>query len=115
MGNRKNKKSRRHRRPHRTGPVHLRSLEALEQLRDRVVATAHELAHLREAQQLLREQLSALAAEMPALPPGGSGTRIVFPEHPEVLRQKVQTFIEAVDYYLEQDLGTAGSPPTASS
>ncbi|MDQ7041013.1 MAG: hypothetical protein Q9M35_08730 [Rhodothermus sp.] len=114
MGNRKNRKSRRHRRPHRTGPVHLRSLEALEQLRDRVVATAHELVHLREAQQLLREQLSALAAEMPALPPGGSGTRIVFPEDPEVLRQKVQTFIEAVDYYLEQDLGTAGSSPTAS-
>jgi len=115
MGNRKNKKSRRHRRPHRSGPVHLRSLEALEQLRDRVVETARELVRLREAQHALREQLGTLAAEMPALPPGGSGARIVFPEDPEVLRQKVQAFIEAVDYYLEQDLGAAGTPPPATS
>ncbi|SHK15269.1 hypothetical protein [Rhodothermus profundi] len=114
MGNRKHKKSRRHRRPHRSGPIHLRSLESLEQLRDRVVETARELARLREAQQMLREQLGSLAAEMPALPPGGSGARIVFPEDPAVLRQKVQAFIEAVDYYLEQDLGTAGPSSAAS-
>lgn len=113
MGNRKNKKSRRPRRPHRSGPVHLRSPEALEQLRDRVAATAQELTRLREAQQVLSRQLGALAAEMPVLPPGGSGTRIVFPENPEVLRQKVQAFIEAVDYYLEQDLGAPGTPPSA--
>jgi len=112
MGNRRHHKPRRSRRPHRSGPVHLRSLEALEQLRDRVAETARELAQLRTEQLRLREQLAALAQAVPNLPPAGTGTRVVFPEDPETLRQKVQTFIEAVDHYLSQDLGA--SPPPAA-
>ncbi|CAM3310890.1 hypothetical protein [Rhodothermus bifroesti] len=112
MGNRRNRKSRRSRRPHRSGPVHLRSLEALEQLRDRVAETARELARLRAEQLMLREQLAALANATPNLPSTGAGTRVVFPEDPEALQQKVQTFIEAVDHYLSQDLGA--SPPPAA-
>ena len=82
----------------RRGPVHLKGLRSLERLRDRVEMTARELERLRQENAALVERLRALEARTPD---GPRGTTVAFDEPPEVLRRKVQTFIDAIDRYVE--------------
>ena len=83
--------------------VQLKSYKSLERLRDRVLLTSRELARLRTENQELRRQVEELKVG------GGAvvdGTPIVLTESPAALRTKVESFIEAIDQYLHDDLAT---------
>ncbi len=83
--------------------VQLKSYKSLERLRDRVLLTSRELARLRAENQDLKRQVEELKVG------GGTvvdGTPIVLTESPAALRTKVESFIEAIDQYLHEDVGS---------
>ena len=81
-------------------PTSVKSLSALEKLRDRVEVAARELERLREENQALAGRLAELEANPLA---GQESTFIPLDEDPELLRRKVSGFISAIDEYLGQD------------
>lgn len=81
--------------------VQLKSYKSLERLRDRVLLTSRELARLRAENQELKRQVEELRVG------GGAvvdGTPIVLTESPAALRAKVESFIDAIDQYLHEDV-----------
>ncbi len=82
------------------GPIQLKGNRSLERLRQRVEEAARELERLRGENAALLERLQA-AEQRPLL--DVEGALVGFDEEPEVLRQKVAGFIEAIDRYLDQN------------
>lgn len=79
--------------------VRLKDNRSLERLRQRVEEVAREVERLREENAALIERLQE-AEERPVL--DVEGAIVGFDDEPEVLRQKVASFIEAIDQYLDQ-------------
>ena len=69
-------------------------------LRDRVRKAAQELERLRQENHALRERIEQLETR-PAI--DMDGTVLAFEDDPEVLRGKIEEFIEAIDIYLAQE------------
>lgn len=82
------------------GNVRLRSSGSLERLRDRVENVAHELKHLREENQALSERIKELESRPNVAP---QGTFLSLEHDPDLLRRKINGFIEAIDRYLENE------------
>lgn len=80
--------------------ISLKSIGSLERLRDRVENAAHELKRLREENQALLERIKELETR-PNLDPHASLLSIE--NDPELLRRKINGFIEAIDRYLENE------------
>lgn len=79
----------------------LKSYKSLERLRDRILLASRELTRLRAENAELHRQVEELKAT------GGGkveGTPLILTETPAVLRAKVESFIEAIDQYLQEDL-----------
>lgn len=80
------------------------ALRPFEQLRDRVMAAARELEHLREENARLAARITELEREMGAV---GGGLGLALDEPPEQLRRHLERFITAVDRVLAGDLAAA--------
>ncbi|ARA95181.1 MAG: hypothetical protein D6685_11750 [Bacteroidetes bacterium] len=80
--------------------MQLKGNRSLERLRQRVEDAARELERLRGENAALLERLRE-AEQRPLL--DVEGAVVGFDEDPEVLRQKVAGFIEAIDRYLDQN------------
>lgn len=78
----------------------LRGISSLERLRDRVETAAHEMKRLREENANLSERIKELERR-PAVDP--KGTFLSLEQDPEQLKRKINTFIEAIDSYLERE------------
>lgn len=87
-------------RPEPTAPVQLKSSKSLERLKTRVIQATGELERLRKENAALAQRISELEAG-PLL--DREGVALSFEEEPEVLRRKIESFIEAIDTYLAQD------------
>ena len=83
-----------------SGPVRLKSPQALERLRDRVQTAARELARLRQENAKLAERIRTLETR-PVVDPDAA--LVTFDEDPEELRRKVEGFIDAIDQYLSNE------------
>jgi hypothetical protein len=85
-------------RPPRT-PSQLKGTRSLERLRDRIQLAARELHRLREENAALSEQVQTLQSRA-----SGSveGTTVTFTENPALLRGRIDSFLEAIDHYLER-------------
>lgn len=77
----------------------LKNVRSLERLRDRVEAAASELQRLKHENAVLAEKVRKLEAG--GIGEGSSG--IAFEERPEELRNRLRSFIEAIDQYIEQE------------
>lgn len=75
-----------------------REQEVLETLRTSVMQAVEEIARLRAENVALSERLDTLST---ASVPAAGEVALAFSEPPEVLREKVQGFIDAIDAYLE--------------
>ncbi len=84
----------------RRGPVHLKSLQSLERLRERVKQAAHELDRLRKENAALAERIRQLETRPDV---DLDGTVLAFDADPEVLREKVEGFIKTIDTYLAKE------------
>lgn len=82
------------------GSARLKNPESLVRLRDRVKKTAQELERLRQENRALRERIEHLEAR-PTIDIDGSV--LTFEEAPDILRGKIESFIEAIDTYLAQE------------
>ena len=80
--------------------VPLRNPRTLERLRDRVQEIALEFSRLREENAALYKRIEALESDKRKHPTGAS---LVFQENPDVMRRKIQGFIDALDEYLQHD------------
>lgn len=80
--------------------VPLKGSSSLKRLRDRVETAAHELKRLREENKALSDRLEQLELN-PSV--SDEGTLLTFEEDPELLRRKIETFIEAIDRYLQEE------------
>ena len=81
-------------------PVRLKSPASLERLRDRVEVAAHEITRLREENQALAARIKEIEAR-PVV--DAQGAFVSLDNDPEVLRRKINGFIQAIDRYLEKD------------
>lgn len=98
--------------PKRTASADIdRSLQALERLRERVEAAAKEIERLRTENAALTERVRELAAH-PAISADPDGLHLALDTDPEVLRAKVQGFIETLDRMLAEPVADA---PDATS
>lgn len=79
-------------------PAALRGQAALEHLKSLVATAAHQLERLREENAALAARVVELEGQEETDAP-----LLSFDEDPELLRQKVDGFIEAIDAYLERD------------
>ena len=86
--------------PKRRPPVSLKNPQSLERLRDRVKKAARELERLRQENAALAERIRLLEAR-PAV--DLEGTVLAFDEDPDLLREKVEGFIQAIDTYLAKE------------
>lgn len=86
--------------PKRRPPVSLKNPQSLERLRDRVKKAARELERLRQENAALAERIRHLEAR-PAV--DLEGTVLAFDEDPDLLREKVEGFIQAIDTYLAKE------------
>ena len=86
--------------PEQVEPFHLQGIESLERLREGVEQAAAELHRLRAENTALSARLRAAEALAGAAPPSGP---LSPDQDPEVLRRKIDGFIEAIDRYLEQE------------
>lgn len=86
--------------PKRREPVHLKSLQSLERLRERVKQAAHELERLRKENAALAEGIEQLETH-PDI--DLDGTMFTFDADPDVLREKVEGFIKTIDAYLARE------------
>lgn len=85
---------------HRSPNVSLRSVQSLERLRDRIETAAHELKRLREENQ----SLSARIKELEQRPNASmQNTFLSLEQDPELLRRKINGFIELIERYLERE------------
>ncbi len=82
------------------GPVHLKSPQSLERLRERVKQVAHELERLRKENAALAERIQQLETR-PDI--DLDGTVFAFDADPDVLREKVEGFIKSIDAYLARE------------
>ena len=82
--------------PQGEGPVLLKSIKSLERLRDRIQTAATEIIRMREENAALSSRLQRMESQ-PDIP---ENSALQLDEDPEVLRQKVSGFIEAIDRYL---------------
>lgn len=80
--------------------VSLKAIGSLERLRDRVETAAHELKRLREENQALSERVKELESRPEV---ESQGTFLSLEHDPELLRLKINGFIEAIDRYLENE------------
>lgn len=85
-------------------PMHLKGPRSLERLRHHVEEAAHELERLREENKRLHERLQE-AESRPVV--DADEAVVTFDDDPEVLRQKVNSFIEVIDQYLDQSYKTS--------
>lgn len=83
------------------GVAGVKGLRSMRRLRDRVAAAAQELAQLRQENAALEQRISELEAGGRVL--GDGGVAIPLEGDPEVLRRKVDGFIQAIDRFLEED------------
>ena len=79
-------------------PLH--NLRSLEHLRDRVQEIALEFRRLREENVALYKRIETLESDKRKHPTSAS---LVFQESPDVVRRKIQGFIDALDEYLQHD------------
>ena len=86
--------------PRRRPPVSLKNPQSLERLRDRVKKAARELERLRLENAALAERIRHLEAR-PAV--DLEGTVLAFDEDPDLLREKIEGFIQAIDTYLAKE------------
>ena len=86
--------------PKRRSTVSLKSPQSLERLRDRVKKAARELERLRTENAALTERIRQLETS-PAV--DLDGTVLAFDEDPDILREKVEGFITAIDAYLARE------------
>lgn len=84
----------------RRGPVHLKSTQSLERLRDRVKQVAHELDRLRQENAALAQRIRHLETRPDV---DLDGTVLAFDTDPEALREKVEGFIKTIDSYLARE------------
>jgi hypothetical protein len=84
----------------RQNTILLKGPQSLERLRDRVKKAAHELERLRTENAALTERIRRLESR-PAV--DLDGTVLAFDEDPDVLREKVEGFIQAIDTYLAKE------------
>lgn len=92
-----------------SGKASLRGPAALERLKSLVATTTHQLERLREENAALAARIAALEGE------GDPETPLPrFEEDPEMLRQKVDSFIEAIDAYLDRDASSPDAPTDGS-
>lgn len=84
----------------RHNTIPLKGPQSLERLRDRVKKAARELERLRTENAALTERLRRLESR-PAV--DLDGTVLAFDEDPDVLREKVEGFIQAIDTYLAKE------------
>ena len=86
------------------GSAHLKGTRSLERLRDRIELAARELKRLREENRELHKQIDSLRTQ-------GSeaveGSTIHFTESPGELREKVESFIAAIDAQIERSRNRA--------
>jgi hypothetical protein len=80
-------------------PVPLRNSASLERLRDRIELATHELRRLREENTALAERIRDLEGR----PVEHQETPLQIDHDPEILRLKIDGFIEAIDRYLGKD------------
>ncbi len=85
--------------PASEGPSSLKSVRSLRRLRDRVERAAHELRVLREENTSLQHRIAELEA---ASGKGAEQQKPFFESDPEVVKKKVEGFIEAIDRYLDE-------------
>ncbi len=86
--------------PKQHGPVHLKSPQSLERLRERVKQAAHELERLRKENAALAEGIEQLETH-PDI--DLDGTVFTFDADSDVLREKVEGFIKTIDAYLARE------------
>jgi hypothetical protein len=84
-----------------------RGSQVLERLRERVEVAARELERLRKDNILLARRIAELEAR-PAVEQDQSF--LVFDESEEVLRRKVEGYIQAIDAYLARERERAREP-----
>lgn len=80
----------------------LRKVESLERLRDRVEAAANEIVRLRAENRQMERSFIELERRVNA---ESERPTIAFDEDPDALRQKVRSFIDAIDNYLDHEAG----------
>lgn len=88
---------------HKRGPqsvTRLRKVESLERLRDRVEAAAGEIVRLRGENARMASDISDLRA---TVADEQRKPRLMLDEDPAQLRAKVQSFIAAIDEYLQSE------------
>ena len=71
--------------------------KSLEALRSYVVTAVEEIARLRMENASLQKRLQALQLESDA---AADGLQLKMERNPEVLREKINTFIDTIDLYL---------------
>jgi hypothetical protein len=86
--------------PKRSGPVHLKSSQSLERLRERVKQAVHELDRLCKENAALAERIRQLETRPDV---DLDGTVLAFEADPDVLREKVEGFIKTIDTYLAKE------------
>ena len=86
--------------PKRSGPVHLKSSQSLERLRERVKQAVHELDRLRKENAALAERIRQLETRPDV---DLDGTVLAFEADSDVLREKVEGFIKTIDTYLAKE------------
>ncbi len=86
--------------PKQRSTVSLKSPQSLERLRDHVKKAARELERLRRENAALSERIRRLETS-PAV--DLDGTVLAFDEDPDVLREKVEGFLTAIDTYLTRE------------
>ena len=80
--------------------VKLKKPRSLERLRDRVKKAVQELERLQQENAALSARIQELETR-PAI--DHEGTLLVFDNDPDVLREKVEGFIEVIDAYLANE------------
>ena len=81
---------------------HIRSAEALQELRHRVKKAAKELHRLRRENAALAARIQELEARPTKIDPHTA--MLAFEEEPKLLRSTVQSFIKAIDNCLAEEV-----------
>lgn len=79
----------------------LTSIQGLEKLREKILLATDEIEHLRAENSVLSQRLQALEVEMQTTRSNVGALQLA--DDPENLRRKVDTFIEAIDQYLQTE------------
>jgi FtsZ-binding cell division protein ZapB len=79
----------------------LNSIRGLEKLREKVLLAVDEIEHLRAENNVLAQRLQILETEVQNTRSNTAALQLT--DEPEQLRRKVETFIGAIDQYLQAE------------